>query len=81
MALTETAIRNAKPKDKAYKLSDSGGLYLFVTPAGGKLWRMKFRVSGKEKLLSFGGWPQVKLAMARKERDKAKESQLSICQC
>lgn len=74
MALTETAVRNAKPKDKAYKLSDSGGLYLFVTPAGGKLWRMKFRVSGKEKLLSFGGWPQVKLAMARKERDKAKES-------
>lgn len=74
MALTETAVRNAKPKDKAYKLSDSGGLYLFVTPAGGKLWRMKFRVSGKEKLLSFGGWPQVKLAIARKERDKAKES-------
>lgn len=74
MALTETAVRNAKSKDKAYKLSDSGGLYLFVTPAGGKLWRMKFRVSGKEKLLSFGGWPEVKLAMARKERDKAKES-------
>lgn len=74
MALTDTAIRNAKPKDKAYKLSDSGGLFLFVTPAGGRLWRVKFRVKGKEKLLSLGAWPEVSLAKARKERDRAKEA-------
>jgi hypothetical protein len=74
MALTEITIRNAKPKDKAYKLSDAGGLFLSVTPAGGKLWRVKFRISGKEKLLSLGGWPDVTLANARKERDKAREA-------
>jgi len=74
MALTEVAIRNAKSKDKPYKLGDSGGLFLQVTPAGGKLWRLKFRVAGKEKLLSLGGWPAVSLATARKERDKAREA-------
>lgn len=74
MALTDIAIRNAKPAAKPYKMSDAGGLYLLVTPAGGKLWRMKFRVAGKEKLLSFGGWPDVSLAAARKERDKAREA-------
>jgi integrase len=74
MALTEVAIRNAKPVSKAYKLADSGGLHLLVTPAGGKLWRLKFRVAGKEKLLSLGGWPHVSLSTARKERDKAKET-------
>lgn len=73
MSLTDVAIRNAKPRAKPYKLADSGGLHLFVTPAGGKLWRMKFRVAGKEKLLSFGGWPAVSLASARKERDQARE--------
>jgi integrase len=74
MALTDFAIRNAKPKDKAYKLGDAGGLFLLVTPAGGKLWRLKFRVAGKEKLLSLGGWPDLSLANARKERDKAREA-------
>lgn len=74
MALTEVAVRNAKPKEKPYKLGDSGGLFLQVTPAGGKLWRLKFRVAGKEKLLSLGGWPAVSLATARKERDKAREA-------
>ncbi|WJS98369.1 tyrosine-type recombinase/integrase [Novosphingobium humi] len=74
MALTEVAIRNAKPKDKPYKLGDAGGLFLYVTPAGGKLWRVKFRVNGKEKLLSLGAWPEISLANARKERDKAKEA-------
>lgn len=74
MPLTEVTIRNAKPKEKAYKMGDSGGLFLQVTPAGGKLWRLKFRVAGKEKLLSLGGWPAVSLATARKERDKAREA-------
>lgn len=74
MPLTEVAIRNARPKEKPYKLGDSGGLFLQVTPAGGKLWRLKFRIAGKEKLLSLGGWPAVSLATARKERDKAREA-------
>jgi len=73
MALTDTKIRNAKPGEREFKLADSGGLYLLVTPAGGKLWRVKFRSSGKERKLSLGGWPAVSLAMARKERDKARE--------
>lgn len=73
MALTEIAIRNAKPRPKPYKLGDSGGLFLHVTPSGGKLWRVKFRAAGKEKLLSIGAWPAVSLANARKERDKARE--------
>ena len=74
MALTDVAIRNAKPAAKPYKMSDAGGLYLLITPAGGKLWRVKFRVAGKEKLLSLGGWPEVSLTTARKERDKARET-------
>lgn len=53
MALTDVAARNAKAREKAYKLADSGGLFLFVTPAGGKIWRLKFRVAGKEKLLTL----------------------------
>jgi len=73
MALTDIKIRNAKPGDREFKLADAGGLYLLVTPAGGKLWRVKFRIGGKERKLSLGGWPAVSLAMARKERDKARE--------
>lgn len=74
MALTDVAIRNAKPAAKPYKMGDAGGLYLLVTPAGGRLWRLKFRIAGKEKLLSLGGWPDVSLATARKHRDKAREA-------
>ncbi len=54
MPLNEMKIRNAKPKDKPYKISDSDGLYLFVTEKGGKLWRFKYRFIGKEKLLALG---------------------------
>ncbi|MCJ1962069.1 tyrosine-type recombinase/integrase [Novosphingobium mangrovi (ex Hu et al. 2023)] len=74
MPLTDVAIRNAKPRSKPYKMGDAGGLFLLITPAGGKLWRVKFRVAGKEKLLSLGGWPELSLANARKERDKAREA-------
>lgn len=74
--LTDTQIRNAKPKDKPYKLSDGGGLYLEVTPGGAKLWRMKVRQSsGKETRLSFGAYPEVSLLGARAERSKAKQQQ------
>ena len=54
MALTDTAIRNVKPSAKPFKLFDSGGMYLEVSPSGGKWWRLKFRFNGKEKRLSLG---------------------------
>lgn len=73
MALTDTAIRNAKPRAKEYKLFDSGGLYLLCTPAGGKLWRLKFRVDGREKKLAIGSYPEISLADARKRRGDARE--------
>lgn len=72
MALTDTAIRNAKPKDKPYKMGDTGGLFLLVQPSGGKLWRLKYRVDGKEKKLGLGTYPEISLGDARKGRDKAR---------
>jgi hypothetical protein len=54
MPLTDARIRTAKPAEKPYKLADERGLYLLVNPGGGKLWRLKYRVDGKEKLLAFG---------------------------
>lgn len=74
MALSDVQIRNAKPKDKPYKLGDSGGLYLLVSPGGSKLWRLKYRVGGIEKLLSFGSYPQTSLIEARKKAIEAKEA-------
>jgi len=54
MALTDTEIRRSKPAEKPYKLSDTGGLHLLVSPAGSKLWRWKYRFDGSEKLMAFG---------------------------
>ncbi len=71
MALTDTAIRNAKPRERDYKLSDSAGLYLLVTPAGGKLWRLKYRMHGIERKLALGKYPAVSLSDARKAREAA----------
>jgi len=59
MPLKELEAKNAKPKDRAYKLADSEGLFLLVQPNGSKLWRMKYRFGGKEKLLSFGAYPDL----------------------
>lgn len=73
MALTDTAIRTAKPRPKPYKLSDSLGLFVLVQPTGGKLWRLKYRVDGREKKLGFGTYPEVSLIAARKQRDRARE--------
>lgn len=61
-----------KPKDKPYKLADGGGLYLLIKPNGGKYWRLKYRVAGKEKLLALGVYPEVTLADARAKREEAK---------
>jgi hypothetical protein len=57
MALTDTAIRKAKPASKEWKLADERGLYLLVTPNGSKLWRLKYRFGGKEKKLAIGQYP------------------------
>ena len=71
--LTATQVQNAKPKDKPYKLFDGGGLFLHVTPSGGKHWKMKFKqAKGKENLLSFGAYPEVSLEQARRKRDEAR---------
>ncbi|MEM6972722.1 MAG: Arm DNA-binding domain-containing protein [Pseudomonadota bacterium] len=72
MPLTETAVKNAKPRDEAYKLADSGGLYLLVTPIGSRLWDFKYRFDGREKLLSFGPHPVTGTKKARVKRDEAK---------
>lgn len=73
MALTDIQLKTAKPKDKDYKLGDTGGLYLLVTVAGGKLWRFKYRIEGKEKKLSFGAYPELSLLEARARRDEARK--------
>ena len=73
MALTDIAIRNAKPRPKPYKLADALGLFLLVQPSGGKLWRLKYRVEGREKKLGFGVYPDVSLSDARKRREEARE--------
>jgi len=72
MALTDVAIRNAKPGEKAFKLADGGGMFLLVTPAGGKLWRLKYRIEGREKLLALGAYPETSLSEARKRRYEAR---------
>jgi integrase len=76
--LTDTQIRNAKPKEKPYKLADGGGLHLFVSNAKsegkGKLWRYRYEMGGKEKLLSLGAYPAISLAAARAARDEAREA-------
>ncbi len=73
MPLTDVAIRNSKPRDKPYKVGDTLGLFLLVQPSGGKLWRVKYRIDGKEKKLAIGIYPQVGLAEARRRRDAARE--------
>ncbi|PXW18426.1 tyrosine-type recombinase/integrase [Paraburkholderia caballeronis] len=73
MPLTDTAIRNAKPADKPRKLFDAGGLFLLLTVAGQRYWRLKYRFAGKEKLLALGVYPEVSLAAARKRREEARE--------
>lgn len=70
--LTDVAARKAKGAEKPYKLSDSQGLFLYVQPNGSRLWRMKYRFGGKERLLSFGKYPEVTLSSARQARDDAR---------
>lgn len=73
MALSDTAVRKAKPADKPQRLFDGGGLYLEIAPSGGKWWRLKYRFGGKEKRLSLGTYPDTGLADAREKRDTARK--------
>jgi hypothetical protein len=72
MPLTDTAIRKAKPGARTIKLSDGGGLQLHVHPKGSKYWRLAYRYDGKQKSLSFGLYPEVSLAEARRRREAAR---------
>ena len=74
MALTETAIKAAKPKDKPYMLRDDRGLWLLIVPGGGKYWRLRYWVEGKEKKVSLGTYPSVTLREARERRDALHKS-------
>jgi integrase len=71
--LSDRQISAAKPKDAPYKLFDGGGMFLFCTPTGGKLWRLKYSIDGKEKLLALGAYPDISLKDARQKREEAKE--------
>lgn len=73
MRLTDVFIRSAKSKAKTFKLFDGGGLYVEISPRGGKWWRWKYRFAGKEKRLSFGVYPEVGLKAAREKRDAARK--------
>lgn len=73
MPLSDTAIRNAKPTSKAFKLYDELGLFIIINTNGGKWWRFKYRFDNKEKLLSFGTYPEVPLKDAREKRDVARK--------
>jgi hypothetical protein len=67
--LTQTGVKAALPKSKPYKLADFAGLHLLVRPNGSRLWRFRYQFDGREKLISFGPYPQVSLAAARIQRD------------
>jgi integrase len=72
MVLTDTKIRNLKSKGKPYKVADFDGLHVLVKPSGSKLWRFKYRILGKEKLLAIGSYPAISLLDARIVRDEAR---------
>ena len=71
--LTELTVKQAKPKEKQYKLADGEGMYLRVYPNGSKYWQLKYRFDGKQKTLSFGVWPEVGITEAREKRFEARK--------
>lgn len=73
MKLTNTACNSAKPKEKPYKMADGQGMYLEIKPNGSKYWRMAYRIHGKQKLLSFGVYPEISLKYAREKRREARK--------
>ena len=75
--LTIGAVKAAAPQARAYKMFDGGGMFLFITPAGGKSWRLKYRWRGREKLLVLGRWPGMALPAARGAREAARAQLLA----
>ena len=87
--LTDQKIKSLKPKTKPYKVTDGSGMFLLIKPNGGKYWRLKYRIAGKEKTLAIGVYPEVTLRNARDDarrrihegfdplQDKQKQKQLS----
>jgi integrase len=73
MKLTDTQIKRMKPNTRPYKVSDGGGLFLWVTPSGGKMWRWAYRHDGRAKLMTFGKYPDVPLALARERHAEARK--------
>ena len=73
MALTDVAVRTAKPSEKARKMADEKGMYLLIQSSGAKLWRMDYRFDDKRKTLALGTYPETSLAQAREERDEARK--------
>lgn len=71
--LSDTKIRQAKPRPKAYKLTDGGGLFVLVHPNGSRYWRLKYRSNGKEKLFAIGVYPEISLAQARGKALEARQ--------
>lgn len=74
MSLTDTAVRLAKPRDRAYRLPDGRGLCLLIQPSGSKWWRLRYRFQGVEKMLSLGTYPDVPLSEARDRRETARKT-------
>lgn len=74
MALSDSTIRTAKPREKVYRLADANGLCLEVTPTGSKLWRYRYRFGGKAKMMALGAYPTVTLLKARHKRDEARQT-------
>ena len=72
LPLTDLQVKNAKPKDKPYKLTDGGGLYVLITPSGGKLWRFDYAFEDKRKTLFLKSYPEITLSEARQRRDEAR---------
>jgi len=70
--LTDAQVRKIRPIDKKKRYSDEKGLYLEVTPSGGRFWRLKYRFNGRESTLTIGSYPEVSLAQARRVRDEAR---------
>jgi integrase len=73
MSLSDAKVRNASPRARPYKIADGEGLFLFITPPGGKYWRMRYFFAGKEKLLALGVYPEISLADARERRAQARK--------
>ena len=73
LLLTDTAVKAVKPAEKAFRLYDGRGLFLYVPPKGARLWRMKYRYGGREKLLAIGEWPHTSLKRARERLEQARK--------